>query len=436
MLGARAMLVNESRARELMTDHGIDAMVAATPENVAYLSDYAPWTTWFYRGTTTKKGGREAYAVLPRDQGTSPALMTGRLGMYQSQWPSWISDLYTWESTPFPDDEALDPDVENQPEVQRLQGFTERATKTDTAQEALVAALKDRGLERGVVALDLEGVPPSTLKRLRAECPDATLLDGGAFFRFVRAVKSSEEIERLRTSASINERAITRVIAEMEVGVTEKELARIHRQTVTELGADPAFFNIYAGKRSGVFWEPSERPIQPGDLVWFDGGCTYERYHSDTGTCAVVGDEPTDQMKRWYEFVESGMEGALNAVSAGVSCSEVTASIRETMERAGTPVNFEGWSGNTAHPEGAPGYGHGIGIEPRDLPLIDPPYGDFDDPILEGSSDITLETDMVLNFEIPFRRWNLGAMQKEYTIVVKQDGYEHITNQPRTLHVI
>jgi len=63
------MLLNRDRALAVMDEHGLDALVATTPENVHYLSDYgtqhsynfAPW-------------GISA-AVLPRDEDIPPTLM-------------------------------------------------------------------------------------------------------------------------------------------------------------------------------------------------------------------------------------------------------------------------------------------------------------------------------------------------------------------------
>jgi Xaa-Pro aminopeptidase len=67
------MLVNVERARGLMSDLGVDVLIATTPENVYYVSDYSAWGFWVYRGNTSKKGS-QAYALLP-GPGISPALI-------------------------------------------------------------------------------------------------------------------------------------------------------------------------------------------------------------------------------------------------------------------------------------------------------------------------------------------------------------------------
>lgn len=420
MAEAHGSLINRSRAHDLMDEHGVDALIASTPENVTYASDYSAWFDWTYRTTNSKN--RESYVVLPADRDRPPALLLRRLDTYLSQWPSWIDEFYSWGESSLPPADELDPEVRQSPEIQRLQRYEERATAVESPYDALATAIADRDLEEATIGLEFDGIPDASRERLAEEFPAATFLDSGGLFRLIRAVKTEKELEMLRRAAEINEQAMTRILNALEVGVTEKEMALLHRKTVTELGAVPDFFNIQAGKRAGTFWEPTNRPIKAGDLVWMDGGCVYERYHSDTGTCAVVGAEPTEEMERWFEIQEHGLGRALETVQAGVSCSDVTSAMYEGMREAGAEEDI--------------GFGHAIGIEPRDLPLLIPPYGEFDDDILEGSMDMTLEPNMVINLETSHRMWNLGPFQIEYTIVVTEDGYETITNQDRRLNVV
>ena len=82
------MLLNRDRALAVMDEHGLDALVATTPENVHYLSDYgtqhsynfAPW-------------GISA-AVLPRDEDIPPTLMVHEFEVPAvAESPSWMPEL-------------------------------------------------------------------------------------------------------------------------------------------------------------------------------------------------------------------------------------------------------------------------------------------------------------------------------------------------------
>src|SRR3990172_5923718 len=93
------MLVNKDRAIGVMEHYGVDFVLGTTPENVTYLSDYASWQLWMYRGNISEKG-RQSYALLPRDQGTAPALVVDVLP-YLAQTDCWMEDfVYTYAPTP------------------------------------------------------------------------------------------------------------------------------------------------------------------------------------------------------------------------------------------------------------------------------------------------------------------------------------------------
>lgn len=404
------MLLNKERAIGPMKEYGIDAMLATSPDNVQYLSDYSAWTMRVYRSRGIGQG-MQSFAVLPRDTGSAPALITQGL-TYLAQHPTWIEDIYTWGPARGGD---LPPEAQSFPEAVKLHELSSKvaARRSNSAREALVKALKDNGLDKGTLAVDMEGMSPDLLEYLRTECPQARIKDGVEFFRLVRAVKTPEEIQRIRIAADITELAMQAVKKKTAPGVTENELAIEFRSTLTREGALPDFFNVPSGKRAGTLWEPSDYRLQKGDLVWMDGGCIYQGYHSDTGTCGVVGEEPSEDLRARFKWLEAGIEASLAKVHTGAKCSEVIAAMHDAMVKAGAERPF--------------GFGHGIGIQPRDLPMLQPPFTDFRDDILIGSSDLTLETDMVINLETPIWWYGIGGLQIEYTLAVKPNGYEMLT---------
>src|SRR5579875_3478192 len=109
------MLLNRERALGVMADFGIDALLATTPVNLLYVSDYAPWHHWVYRLFTATKFMFQNYALLPRRTDVAPALIFMHY-IYQAQWPSWIENLYPFG--PAPEFEG-EPGPEYGPEVQR-----------------------------------------------------------------------------------------------------------------------------------------------------------------------------------------------------------------------------------------------------------------------------------------------------------------------------
>ena len=424
------MLINLERARGLMKDYDIDVMIATTPENVWYCADYAPWLSRTYRGNTPKKGV-QSYVVIPRDPEIPPALIPAGIGyntyVYLSQFPSWIEDLYpffipgTWPGK-IPDiPKYSEPDTPR--ELIRLRELTEKykSRVCDSPGEALVKALKDRGYERETVALESFGMSPVAREYLEKELPNLKMKEAAEFLRLIRAVKTPKELYYIRRAAEINEKAFQHLLTKMTPEVTTQDLVIEQRTVCSREGAMPTFMNVSATGRPGVMWEPYDYVLQLGDVIWADGGCSFNHYHADTGLSCVLG-EPTPKMKKNFAAVDDCMEAARSAFCPGVSSSSVQTAMHKAM-------NKHGWSNPFA-------YAHGIGVEEREYPLMLGKYKDFkDDEILSGSSDLILETNMVACLEVNIWEWGSGGIKAEQTCVITPTGCETICRQDRVLTV-
>jgi len=422
------MLINLERARGLMNDFNIDVLIATTPENVWYCADYAPWQAWTYRGNTPAKG-IQMYAVIPRDPEISPALIPAGINyntfVYLAQFPSWIEDLYPYfRSGTSPSETKVPNYVElvPPPELVRLRELTEkfRPRACNSPGEALVKALLDRGYKHEIVALESFGMNPAVREHLSKELPNLKIKEAGEFLRLVRAVKTPQEIYYIKRAAEINENAFQHLLTKMTPGVTTKDLVIEQRTLCSHEGAMPTFMNISATAHPTVMWEPYNYVLQPGDVIWADGGCSFHHYHADTGLSCVLG-EPTSKMKETFAVVEACMEAARSAFRPGVLSSSVQAAMHKVM-------NKYGWSNPHA-------YGHGIGVEERDYPLMQGQHKDFKDEILSGSSDLVLETNMVACLETNTWEWGVGGIKAEQTFVITPTGCEIICKQDRVLTV-
>ena len=85
------MLYNRDRLLALMDRHDLVGVVAATPENIYYLSGHASWSQNGYR-----YGGSQVYVVYPRDPKQSPALLipSGDVA-YAGLDEVWLKEAYT-----------------------------------------------------------------------------------------------------------------------------------------------------------------------------------------------------------------------------------------------------------------------------------------------------------------------------------------------------
>src|SRR6266498_3070995 len=194
--GTEIMLFNKERLLNLMDRHDLAGVVAATAENIFYLSGHASWSQNGYR-----YGGSQVYVVYPRDPAQSPALLIpSGDAAYATLDEGWLKEAYIYGSPRKPI--VPDPSKLGKEEIRTLE-ITESAPKGATPEKALAQLIKDKGMDRGRIGMDHFGIPLTIYQKIGSYLPDAKLLPASMFFRYVRMIKTPEEIQRLRESAAL-----------------------------------------------------------------------------------------------------------------------------------------------------------------------------------------------------------------------------------------
>lgn len=398
------MLLNRKRAEEIMEKYGVKAIIASSPENVTYISDYWDFGHW------TIKGGTQAYAALPLDRNIEPFIVAsvGSLDQAALQKDCWIDNFYTYGKffTTIPETSLLS-DTE-----QKLMKFLENMKESEDPASALVNGLTERGLTGERIALDEMNITPQLFDRIRKKLSNTEIIYGYSLMRELRAVKSEEEVKRLKLSAEIIEKAFLTAIQNIHEGISELEIYNIVKRNIIEEGGFPALTAIGAAQNSSFpNVIPGEYKVKKGDPIRFDIGCLYKYYFSDTARIAVIG-EPSEKLRKYYNAVKEGEERALKLVKPGIKASEIFKEAVKGVRDAG----ISNYDRNHV--------GHGIGIECYDIPHITP-----------FSSDI-LEEGMVLNIETPYYEMGFGGVQVEDTILVTKNGYIELTKNSRDLFIL
>jgi len=397
------MLVNRKRAEEIMKKYGVEAIIASSPENVTYLSDFWDDGHWSIKGT-------QVYVVLPLDRSIDPFIVTpvGALDQVVIEKKCWIGNFYTYGKffIQVPDEGDL---LETE---QKLKELLNNMKKGEDPVSALINGLTERGLIGKRIAIDEMNITPKLFESIRKKVSNTEILYGYSMMREIRSVKTEEEIKRLQRSAEIIEKGFLDAIQNIHEGISEIEITDILRQTVIEQGGLPIFTCIGAGHNSAFpNVIPTGYKVQRGDLIRFDIGCLYEHYYSDTARIAVLG-KPTDKQRVYYNAVKIGEEQALRLVRPDIKASEIFREAVKGVRKAGIP-HYE-----RNH------VGHGIGIECYDLPNITP------------LSDDILEEGMVLNVETPYYELGFGGIQVEDTLLVTESGYQQLTRNGRDLFIL
>ncbi|WP_371374724.1 M24 family metallopeptidase [Sporomusa aerivorans] len=227
----------------------------------------------------------------------------------------------------------------------------------------------------------------------------------------MRAIKTGREIECLRASCEISCRAFSRIIQDIRVGVTEKELAaKLSLYMVLE-GADTQPYGniLISGARTSLLHGiPSGKAVEYGDLVLMDFGCQFNGYMSDMTRTVVVG-KPSAKQREIYALEKRMLEDALDVMKAGVLlCDVYQESIRA----------IEGTGFYDYH---YTGIGHGIGLAVHEIPFMGP----NSEQVLEAGNVRTIEPGIY----IP----NWGGIRIEDQILITDDGYENLINTTHDL---
>jgi methionyl aminopeptidase len=250
-------------------------------------------------------------------------------------------------------------------------------------------------------------------------------------------VKTSVEIDRLRTSGGILAEVLRRLVKVLEPGQTTGYLGDLADRELAALGGKPTFLGYKTDPSvipfpssicisindEVVHGIPGERVIAKGDLVGLDFGVNFEGMMTDGAVTVVAGGKPSPQQTKLLNATRQALDLGISKVHAGARVGDIAHAIEVRLRRDKLGV-IEELSG------------HGVGDQVHEDPLI-LNYGRAGtggrliagmsiaiEPMATlGGRDIYVDTD---GWTIRTSDGSLGA-QFEHTVVVTDDGYEIVT---------
>ncbi len=279
----------------------------------------------------------------------------------------------------------------------------------------IMSALAVRSGQRRL-AYESHDLTVDGLAALTEAVPDVEFVSLRESVEALRAVKDAAEIELVRRACAIADRALADLLAAGGItpGRTELAIARDLESRMLDLGAEaPSFETIVAGGPHSAIphHEPTDRPVQRGDLVKCDFGATYAGYHSDMTRTLVVG-RPAGWQRDIYDMVADAQRIGREALAVGVDCAALDTAVRDRIADAGHGEHY-------LH-----GLGHGVGLEIHEAPALGPGApGRLEDRML-----VTVEPGIYLEGQ--------GGVRIEDTLVVGSDGPELLTLTPRDLCIV
>ena len=375
------------RVRALMKDQDVDALVVRAPDNMLYLTNY-----WCMKGYDA--------AIFPREG--EPTLIALEPQLADAQRNSWTKDIRLFKSYA-----ELDP---RPPQFRAL----------DLALEIL----KERGLtdnvavelNMGTQSADRMVGEPTTFmmsyfesfKKFCGEVVDATPLLNEA-----RAIKTSQEVERMRLANELAALAMNYTREHMRPGMKESEVGAMYEGFVHGTGVGykgkvemaRAFTLVWSGKGIATFTATGDRPIQKDEPTLFEIWVCVDGYWTDLTKNACPG-ELKPEYHKLLDLLLKVFNGAVSFARDGASFPELDKLVRARIAEGG-------YAGQPSHP-----ICHGVGARAHEWPYAHQAGGG------------ALKKGMVLAIE-PGIYWpGGGGLRLEDNFLITDQGNEKLCTDP------
>jgi Xaa-Pro dipeptidase len=300
---------------------GLDAVVAMSPENFAYVSGVHIITVNLLRP-------RQGYAVLPASG--EPELVICSIEKPLAEAEGWIKTIHPY--TEFVDDPI----------------------------DALAKRLRELGLSKGRIGIDLDYLPANSYERLKRNLGNVHLIDTSGEIAAIRAVKNAREIELIEHAARGTHRATLDAMRDSKLGDTERGMCMRIANGIMASGATAITFLCFSsGERTRISHAmATERVPKESEIIRFDVGGAYGSYSSDFARTYSTG-APSQLQRETYAALLGIQKATIGAVRQGVVAEDLFHLCRDQYLKAGLPFSM-------------PHIGHSFGVELHESPMLRP----------------------------------------------------------------
>ncbi len=269
------------------------------------------------------------------------------------------------------------------------------------------------GIKGHRVGVELAAVPAGVIEGLRARHPGLSLVDVGPTVRRMRRAKDADELALIRRSIKAGEAAHAAALREAKPGMTELDAYLIVQRAAQQSLGEAAivYGDFISGPRIATDrgGPPTDRVIEPGDLLLLDFSVVVDGYRGDFTNTFAVGGPPTERQRELFEACSKALAAAESVLRAGAQARLVDHEVRGSFHERGLDLFF------TTHS------GHGIGL------------GHPEPPYFVPESDETLMAGDVVAVEPGLYIPGVGGMRFERNYLITETGFELLSNHAVTL---
>jgi Xaa-Pro dipeptidase len=346
------------RARELMAQHKIDALLVAGGTSLVYFTGIEWWLSERFFGMVLPSKG-EPFFVCPafEEDRAREQISAGPFGGPRA-------DVRTWQ-------------------------------EDESPYMLLAKTLRERGLATATVGVE-EKTYFTYADSLVHAAPQLKLVSGTPVTAGCRLIKSDHELALMRLASKVTWDAYRAAWQSLKPGMTQYDATGLISLAHQQQGFDGGAF-ILVGEYSALpHGTITPQVIKEGTILLIDGGCEVEGYASDLSRTFVLG-KPTDKMKKVFEIEQRAQKAALAAAKPGVPCEAVDAAARKVITDAGYGPDYKYFTHRVGHGMGMDGHEWPYLVRGNKLPLA-PRMVFSDEPgiYIRGEFGVRLEDDMVI----------------------------------------
>jgi Xaa-Pro dipeptidase len=283
--------------------------------------------------------------------------------------------------------------------------FHPEAWGTKDAAARAVEHLKKIGKAGARIGIEPGFLPLDAWEVLKDGLDGATFVDMTTMMERMRALKTPEELAKLRMASELITDAMMATIAAMGEGATKTEIIERLRREETDRGLQFEYCLLTLGSSHNR--AASDQAWTSGEVMSIDSGGNYRGYIGDLCRMGILG-EPDAELEDLLGEVEAVQQAAFSKVRAGMLGGDMIAHA-ESVLKASKVASYTDF------------FGHGMGVITHEAPFLMTNH-----PVTYEGVDAArpLEANMVISVETTMLHPSRGFIKLEDTLVVTADGYE------------